>query len=60
MMTYKQYYPKAFASFDKFGISVSSFSEALPKFKIGMAIGGGNLTNVLFGLYSLSLVNIPL
>lgn len=61
MMTYKQFIdPKAFTLFEKFGIRVTTLSETKSHLNIGLRIGAMNIVSVLFGLYSMKHVNIPL
>ena len=60
MMLYKETNPNAFSSFEKYGMHIPALSETMKKFKIGSKMGVTNLVTVLFGLFSVKLVNIPL
>lgn len=60
MMTYKQYRPDSFQFLDSIGMRVSKISEVKQKMHIGLRMGLSNLVTVLFGLYSVKLVSIPL
>jgi hypothetical protein len=60
MMLYKQRNPSAFAFLDRIGMRVSTFSEVYEKRGLGMCMGLTNLVQVLFGLFAVKLVNIPL
>ena len=63
LMCYKQFVnKKAFESAKNYGIEIPSLFEALQpvKLKLGMKIAAMTLTGVLFGLYSVKLVSIPL
>lgn len=63
MMGYKTYIsPKAFNWAEKYGIKITTYQETftVKKIKIGLYIGAITVINVIFGLYSVKLVNIPL
>lgn len=60
MMLYKEVNPNAFQFLSDIGMRVPKFSEAMGKLNIGLRMGLTNLITVLFGLYSVKLVNIPL
>lgn len=60
LMLYKEFNPNSFKFFEKIGMRIPSLSEALGKLKIGFIMGLTNLVAVLFGLYSVKNVNIPL
>jgi hypothetical protein len=60
MMLYKQSNPNAFAFLDRIGMRVSTFSELYEKRSLGLRMGLTNLVQVLFGLFAVKLVNIPL
>jgi hypothetical protein len=60
MMLYKQRNPSAFTFLDRIGMRVSTFSEVYEKRNLGMRMGLTNLVQVLFGLFAVKLVNIPL
>ncbi len=60
MMTYKQYNPKSFGFLETVGMKISTFKEVKKKANIGFRMGVSNLVTVLFGLYSVKLVSIPL
>lgn len=51
---------KSFDFLEPYGIKLSSFGEAMGKAKAGIAISSIKIVEVLFGLYSLKAVNIPL
>lgn len=51
---------KAFGFLEKYGIKLSTLSEVLGKAKAGLMISSIKIVEVLFGLYSLKAVNIPL
>lgn len=59
-MLIKERNPKAFSSLANMGFPISSFSDVKHKFTVGMKIAFANLIVVLFGLYSVKLVNIPM
>jgi len=50
----------AFDSLEGFGIKISSLGEVIGKAKAGLIISSMKIIEVLFGLYSLKAVNIPL
>lgn len=54
--------PKAFSWAEKYGIKITTYPETFTgqKIKVGLTIGAITIINVLFGLYSVKLVNIPL
>jgi hypothetical protein len=60
MMLYKQFDPNAFGFLESIGMKVSTLSQVLEKVNIGFRMGLSNLVTVLFGLFSVKLVNIPL
>ena len=59
-MLYKEQNPQAFMFFERVGMRIPAFSECRTKFSIGSKMGLANLTAVIFGLYSVKLVNIPM
>ena len=62
-MGYKTYLsPKAFVWAEKYGIKITTYDETftLQKAKVGLTVGAVTIVNVIFGLYSVKLVNIPL
>ena len=60
MMLYKEFNPNAFQFLASIGMRVPKFSEAMGKLDIGLKMGFSNLITVLFGLFSVKLINIPL
>ena len=60
MMLYKQFVPDAFKFFEYVGMRIPPFNECISKMNIGIKMGLFNLTTVLFGLFSVKLVSIPL
>lgn len=60
MMSYKSLNPKAFSLLEEYGMKISSLGETFGNMSIGGRMGAFNLVTVLFGLYSVKLVNIPL
>jgi hypothetical protein len=60
MMFYKQANPNAFQGLANVGMRISTFSEVMRKMDIGLKMGMTNLVTVLFGLYSVKNVNIPM
>ena len=50
----------AFDSLKSYGIKLSNFGEVFGKAKAGLMISSVKIIDVLFGLYSLKAVNIPL
>jgi hypothetical protein len=61
MMTYKTYVdPKAFGFLTNYGIRITTLDETYAKCKNGFIIGGLNIVTVLFGLFSVKHVSIPL
>jgi hypothetical protein len=59
-MSWKTIFPKSFSGLESVGMKITSVPEVLSKIDIGMKMGMANLITVLFGLYSVKLVNIPL
>jgi len=60
-MTYKSYVsPKAFAGAESIGLRVTTLGETFGKMRDGLFIGSLNLITVLFGLFSVKHVNIPI
>ena len=57
---YKGFVPSAFGSLEKADMKINSFPEILSKWRVGLILGGSNLVNVGFGIYSLKYVSIPL
>ena len=51
---------RAFDWLEKYGIRLSSLGEVFGKAKAGLTISSMKIIEVLFGLYSLKAVNIPL
>jgi hypothetical protein len=60
MMIYKQFNENAFKFLEAVGMRVSKCTEVNEKYSIGVRMGLTNLVTVLFGLFSVKLVNIPL
>lgn len=60
MMGYKTVNPKAFKGLENVGMRITSIPEAFSKLDIGIKMGIFNLITVLFGLYAVKLVSIPL
>lgn len=61
LMSIKQFVSyRAFDFLEGYGIKLSSLSEAAGKAKAGLIISTMRVIEVLFGLYSLKAVNIPL
>eukprot|EP00347_Sterkiella_histriomuscorum_P018313 403345983 len=60
MMFYKQYNPKAFMIFEKFGMRIPPFNETITKYNMGLRMGFANLISVNFGLLGSKIVNIPM
>ncbi|CDW82730.1 UNKNOWN [Stylonychia lemnae] len=60
MMMYKQFNPEAFKLLEKFGMKIPPFNECMTKVSIGVRMGIFNLTTVMFGLFAVKLVSIPL
>ena len=52
--------PSAFKTLENCGMRISTLSEALSKADLGFKMGTFNLITVLFGIYSVKEVNIPL
>ena len=42
------------------GMNIPTLREVVGKMKLGLSLGAMSLTSVLFGLYGVKLVNIPL
>lgn len=60
-MTYKTYVdPKAFKSAEKIGLRVTTLGETYGKISTGIFIGALNIITVLFGLYAVKNVNVPI
>lgn len=59
-MSIKQISYKAFDFLEAYGIKLSSLSEVIGKMKAGVIISSMRIVEVLFGLYSVKAVNIPL
>ena len=59
-MTYKSYNPDSLLFFDRFGMRISPLGEVFNKAKLGWFLGGLNLITVIFGVYSVKYINIPL
>lgn len=60
MMLYKGINPNAFQGLANVGMRISTFPEVARKMNIGLKMGMTNLITVLFGLYSVKTVNIPM
>eukprot|EP00347_Sterkiella_histriomuscorum_P021288 403334531 len=60
MMLYKQYNPKAFKIFEKFGIRIPPLQETISKYNIGVRMGFANIVTVKFGLLGSKMVSIPM
>lgn len=52
--------PSAFATLKKYGMEISSLDSTIKNAPNGFKMGAFNLITVLFGLFSVKLVNIPL
>ena len=61
LMSYKTYVnTKAFEWAEKFGLRITTLSETYSKMGTGFFLGSLNMFTVLFGLYSVKNVNVPL
>jgi len=63
LMGYKTFLnPKAFSGAEKYGIRITTYTETFSaaKAKVGFGIGAISIVSVLFGLFAVKLVNIPL
>lgn len=60
LMSIKQVSYKIFDFLEVYGIKLSSLSEVIGKAKAGIIISSMRIVEVLFGLYSVKAVNIPL
>lgn len=61
LMAYKTFInTKAFAWTEKLGIRITTLDETFGKFKLGLMIGSMNIVSVLYGLFSVKYVSIPL
>ena len=61
MMSYKSFVdPKAFQSLEKLGLRITTLGETFGKCRNGFIIGSLNIVTVLFGLFSVKHVNIPM
>jgi hypothetical protein len=62
LMGYKTLNKKAFQGAEKYGIRITTYGETFTaaKAKVGFTVGAITIVNVIFGLYSVKLVNIPL
>lgn len=60
-MIYKTYInPKGFLSAEKIGLRITTLGETFGKISSGLFIGGLNIFTVLFGLYAVKNVNVPI
>ncbi len=59
-MMYKERNPKAFAILREYGMPITPLSEALSKWRLGLAIAFVNLIQVTFSLYAVKNVSIPI
>ena len=59
-MTYKQLNSSAFKEWKTYGMEISSLSDTFGNISLGIRMGAFNLVTVLFGLYSVKLINIPI
>jgi hypothetical protein len=59
-MLYKTMNPDAFSTLKKYGMEISSLESTFRNMPNGLKMGAFNLISVLFGLFSVKLVNIPL
>ena len=59
-MAYKEANPKGLAFIEKTGLTVSTFKDIREKWRLGLKMGLSSLIIVVFGLYSVKLVNIPM
>ena len=61
LMSYKTYVnPNAFAGAERIGLRITTLGETFAKMGSGLFIGGLNIFTVLFGLYSVKNVNVPI
>ena len=61
LMVYKTYVDsKAFSSAEKIGLRITTLGETFGKIGTGLFIGGLNIFTVLFGLYAVKNVNVPI
>ena len=61
LMTYKSFVnPNAFKSMEKLGLRITTLGETFGKCQNGFIIGSLNIVTVLFGLFSVKHVNIPM
>lgn len=61
LMTYKTYVdPKGFMGAEKIGLRITTLGETFSKISSGLFIGGLNIFTVLFGLYAVKNVNVPI
>lgn len=60
MISYKSTNPGAFKNLESVGMKISTFKEISAKFNIGLQMGIGNFITVLFGLFAVKNVNIPM
>ena len=61
LMTYKSFVdPSAFQSYERMGLRITTLGETFGKCQNGFIIGSLNIVTVLFGLFSVKHVNIPL
>ena len=60
LMSVKQVSYKAFDFLEAYGIKLSSLGEVIGKMRAGVIISTMRVVEVLFGLYSVKAVNIPL
>jgi len=60
-MTYKTFIsPKAFKGAEAIGLRITTLGETFSKISSGLFIGGLNIFTVLFGLYAVKNVNVPI
>ena len=60
MMLYKESNRSAYHSLVKYDIVIPPLSDMPDKARLGFKVGAFNLATVLFGLYSVKFVSIPL
>ena len=61
LMIYKTYVdPKGFMGAEKIGLRITTLGETFSKISSGLFIGGLNIFTVLFGLYAVKNVNVPI
>ena len=59
-MTIKQIFPNSLTLFEGIGMKITPLSGLFPKMKKGFILGATNLITVMFGVYSVKYISIPL